>query len=150
MTKITDYSIVILAKLATIGEGFHQSRVLAAETRLPAPTVSKILKTLSRSGLLESRRGAHGGYALARPANDITLVDVIEAIEGPVAVTECSLPEAVICGESTHCQLHGHWPRINRAVRNALSSVTLADVYRPVSASHGAPGSPQEQEQRAS
>jgi FeS assembly SUF system regulator len=131
MTRITDYSIVVLARLATGHGAWVKSADLAAATRLPQPTVAKILKTLARSGVLKSRRGADGGYALARPAEAISLVEIIEAMEGPLAITECSQPGVSACGESAHCQLNSHWPRINLAVRDALAQVTLAEVCRP-------------------
>lgn len=134
LTRITDYAVVILSLIAGEPEQLWQARAIADATRLPFPTVAKILKALTRAGLLVSRRGAEGGYALARPAAEITLVHVIEAMEGPVSLTECSDPAAGVCGERGHCRMHGRWTRVNLAIRRALSSVSLEQVCAPIGA----------------
>ncbi|MGL6251327.1 MAG: SUF system Fe-S cluster assembly regulator, partial [Billgrantia desiderata] len=93
LSRLTDYAAVILAQIARHPEQPHAATELAETVQLPHPTVSKTLKMLVKAGLLESRRGAQGGYSLARPASRITAIDIITAIEGPVAMTECSHAE---------------------------------------------------------
>ena len=91
LSRITDYGIVLMAHLAACPQGApHNARELAAETRLPLPVVSKVLKALARAGLLVSQRGAKGGYALSRAADGITVPQMISALEGPIGLTECS------------------------------------------------------------
>ena len=92
--RLTDYGIVLMSHLAATDDGPHNARDLAAQTQLPLPAVSKLLKLLARAGLLTSSRGAKGGYALARPASEITVPQMIEALEGPIALTDCTLTRA--------------------------------------------------------
>jgi len=125
--RLTDYGIVLMAHLAGAGEGPHAARDLAAETELPLPAVSKLLKTLAREGLLVSSRGAKGGYRLARAAEEITVPEMIEALEGPIALTHCALHEGA-CIQEARCDVRSPWQRINRAVHEALSRITLADL----------------------
>ncbi len=125
--RLTDYGIVLMAHLASAGEGPHAARDLAAETRLPLPAVSKLLKALAREGLLVSSRGAKGGYQLARPAEEITVPEMIEALEGPIALTHCALHEGA-CVQEARCDVRSPWQRINRAVHDALARITLADL----------------------
>jgi FeS assembly SUF system regulator len=125
--RLTDYGIVLMAHLASAGEGPHTARDLAAETQLPLPAVSKLLKSLTREGLLCSSRGAKGGYQLARPAEQITVPEMIAALEGPIALTDCNLHEGA-CAQEPSCNVRTPWQRINRAVHDALSRVRLADL----------------------
>jgi FeS assembly SUF system regulator len=125
--RLTDYGIVLMAHLAGAGEGPHAARDLAAETQLPLPAVSKLLKTLAREGLLASSRGAKGGYQLARPATEITVPEMIEALEGPIALTDCTLHEGA-CSQESSCHVRSPWQRINQAVHDALSRIHLADL----------------------
>lgn len=127
ISKLTDYATVLLARLAREpGERFTAAR-LAAETRLASPTVSKLLKLLLHNGLLQSTRGQRGGYRLARPAQQISAADILDAIEGPLALTECS-------GQHSHCDLEascrvGHaWQRASLAIRRSLQDITLLDL----------------------
>jgi len=137
ISRITDYGIVILAHLATrMDDAAHNSRELADQTRLPAPVVSKVLKSLTRAGLLDSIRGSKGGYRLARPPAQISVVQMITALEGPVAMTEC-LVEPGACSHEDNCELQGPWHRINGAVQDALEKITLADIAQPNPNSHG-------------
>ena len=102
------------------------------QTQIPEPTASKVLKRLTRAGVVASHRGAKGGYTLARPARDIGIHQVIEALEGPIAVTECSDESSdSLCEYETNCGVRANWQRINIAVQTALSQVTLADMARP-------------------
>jgi FeS assembly SUF system regulator len=133
ITRLTDYGIVLLSHLASSPERYFNAPELAADARLPLPMVSKILKMLARSGLLSSHRGVHGGYALARPAADITVAEILTALEGPIAVTECIDDSAGGgCDQVAFCPVQGNWRRINLAIRDALAGITLAEMSRPV------------------
>jgi FeS assembly SUF system regulator len=128
LSKITDYGIVLLARLARDTEGTtHNARELAAEVDLPAPVVSKILKLLAREGVLESHRGAKGGYVLTRRPEDVTVAEMIRVLEGPVALTECSVAPSS-CEHETNCAVRDPWRIISGVVEEALSTITLADL----------------------
>lgn len=128
LSKITDYGIVLLARLARDTEATtHNARELAAEVDLPAPVVSKILKLLAREGVLESRRGAKGGYALVRQPEDLTVAEMIRVLEGPVALTQCSITPSS-CEHETNCAVREPWRIISGVVEDALSTITLADL----------------------
>jgi FeS assembly SUF system regulator len=131
MAKLTDYGIVLLTQFAVRQDAASlTARELAASAKLPLPTVGKLLKQLQHSGLLTSHRGTKGGYALARPASAVTVTDVIEALEGPLALTECQAPG--VCEQESFCSVRPNWQVINRTVRDALSGVTLADMSHTV------------------
>lgn len=128
---MTDYAVVLATHLA-VAEGPHAARDMAVQTQIPEPTVSKVLKKLARAGVVVSQRGAKGGYALARSPKQIGVSEVIEAIEGPIAVTECSDETAdSLCEYETNCGARANWQRINAAVHKALSSITLVDMAFP-------------------
>ena len=132
ISRLTDYGIVVMAHLAGCEDGdSHNARELAEETRLPAPFVSKILKSLTRAGLLVSQRGSKGGYSLARTPGEISVVEMITALEGPVGITECTIHPGV-CAQESSCQVRDPWHRINGAVRGALEQITLADLAKPI------------------
>jgi FeS assembly SUF system regulator len=131
LSKITDYGIVLLTQLASAeGDAPHNARELAAEVELPLPVVSKILKSLARRNLLSSQRGAKGGFRLSRPAHMINVTEMIEALEGPVALTECSIPLGA-CSHQETCRVRDPWQVINRVVHDALRQITLADLAGP-------------------
>lgn len=135
LSRMADYGSLLLTHMAASPEqAVHNAADLAAATRLPAPTVSKILKRLAREGLLTSLRGAKGGYRLARPATAITLAEVIQALEGgPVALTECSSPESTEhCDLEPQCLVRRQWQRINRAFYDTLGGITLDDMIQPL------------------
>ena len=125
--RLTDYGIVLMAHLAGAAQGPHAARDIAAATQLPLPAVSKLLKALARECLLVSARGAKGGYSLARPADQITVPQMITALEGPIALTDCNLHEGA-CSQEPRCHVRTPWQRINRAVHDALSRIRLADL----------------------
>ena len=129
LAKLTDYGTVIMTTLAQ-SDTRRSATDLAAATTLPADAARKVLKDLARAGLVQSERGAHGGYALARPATDISVTQIIEAIEGPIALTECSIHDHR-CDIEQSCGTRGNWHLINRAVRMALKQVSLADLAMP-------------------
>jgi Rrf2 family protein len=105
---------------------------LAAESHLPLPTVSKLLKELLQSGLLLSQRGAKGGYTLARPAGDIALTEIIAALEGPVALTACSTDVSGACDLEPSCPIMRNQQIINQVVRGVLEKITLSDLIQPM------------------
>jgi len=132
ISRLTDYGIVIMAHLAECQDNdTHNARELAKDTRLPAPVVSKILKALTRAGLLVSQRGSKGGYSLARPPAEIPVVEMIAALEGPVGITECTIAPGA-CAQESSCQVRDPWQRINSAVHAALAKITLADLGKPL------------------
>lgn len=130
LSKMTDYGALVLAHMARRPHDVHAAAELAEETRVALPTVSKLLKLLTKSGILASQRGAHGGYAFARPPAEINAVDIIDAIEGGMGITECSGDHSQ-CGIEAHCEIGTAWQRINLAIRDALKSVTLEQLARP-------------------
>jgi FeS assembly SUF system regulator len=109
----------------------HNARELAEDTQLPAPVVSKILKSLTRAGLLISQRGSKGGYSLARIPSEIPVVEMIMALEGPLGITECTIHPGA-CAQESSCQVRDPWQRINGAVHAALERITLADLAKPI------------------
>lgn len=127
ISKLTDYATVILACLASAPDRLHAAAEVAELTRLSLPTVSKLLKSLQRAGLVSSTRGAHGGYQLTRPAAAISAAAILDALEGPVAITECSGKDSH-CGIEHVCRVGRAWQRVNFAIRRTLSDITLAQL----------------------
>ncbi len=132
VTKLADYGIVMLTHMAGQGGASSNARDIAGAARLPLPVVSKILKSLARNGLLESKRGIKGGYGLARRPEDISVAEIIRALEGPIAVTECNDQIHGLCGLQTGCPVSANWHLINAAIYQALEKLTLADMARPL------------------
>ena len=128
LSKLTDYGIVVMTCLAEEPDAIRAANEISTCTRVAPPTVSKVLKLLSRSGLVSSCRGARGGYRLSRRPEQISIAQVIDALEGPVALTECS-SESSHCVQEAHCS--GNWQRINGAIRRALEDVSLAEMVLP-------------------
>ncbi len=136
MTKQTDYGIVLLTHVAKDSvPSIHTARDLATEANIPLPMVSKVLKALARSGLLVSHRGVKGGFTLARRPEEITVSEIIHALEGPIALTECLGEAPSDCQIELLCPTRTNWWKINEAVRNALAAITLADMVQPMTAS---------------
>ena len=129
ISKLTDYGTVVLAHLANANSDLSSAAEVAAGTGLGLPTVSKILKTLAKSGLVTSTRGSQGGYRLARAAGSISAADVIDSLEGPVSITECSGHDSH-CNLESICNVGSAWQRINVAIRRALSEISLSDLLR--------------------
>ncbi len=127
ISRLTDYATLILASLG--GGGLASAAEIAARTRIGLPTVSKLLKELQHAGLVRSVRGAHGGYQLTRPATLINAADILAAVEGPVALTECA-NGAGVCGIESTCLVGHGWQRISRAIRRALNEVSLEELAR--------------------
>ena len=132
ISKLTDYGVVILTHVGGAGSDEPlNARDIAAAVNLPLPTVSKILKILAREGILSSQRGTKGGYALSSPAGEITVAEIIAALEGPIAMTECTVHGPAGCDHETLCPVRANWQIINYAVADALSRITLSDMMRP-------------------
>lgn len=129
ISKLTDYGTVLLAHLATRQAVVLSAADIAAATGIALPTASKLLKSLARAGLVSSTRGANGGYRLSRPPQHISAADVIDALEGPVSITECSASDGD-CEHESVCSVGSAWQRINVAIRRALEDVTLNDLVR--------------------
>ena len=133
VTKLCDYAIVLLTHLAQAGrDGSVAARDLADRSEVPLPTVSKILKQLGHEGLVVSQRGAKGGYRLARPATEVSVADIIAAVEGPIAMTDCSLEGGGLCDVEDNCRVRANWRLISSVVEDALSRITLADMAGPL------------------
>lgn len=148
IAKLTDYAIVLMSYMARRELGsIHTARDLAEASALPMPTVSKVLKALARARLLDSHRGVTGGYSLTRNPEEISVAEIISAMEGPIAVTECSSHSVDLCNLERICPVRSNWLRINRAVLGALRGLTLDSMMQPLPASwveehpHGASAS---------
>ena len=120
ISRLTDYATVILGVLAAEPERVHTATAIAVRTRIRAPTASKLLKQLQRAHLVTSSRGLHGGYQLARPAQEISAAAILDALEGPVALTDCAIEET--------CRVGRGWQRLNLAIRRSLADVSLAQL----------------------
>jgi FeS assembly SUF system regulator len=131
ISKLTDYAILMMVELARDGE-MLSAHALAERVHVEVPTASKVLKLLAGHDLLESYRGANGGYRVSRAAAEISVAEVIAAIEGPIAMTECSVEEG-LCSQEDNCDLRSNWQRISQAVAQALRDVSLAEMSTPVS-----------------
>jgi FeS assembly SUF system regulator len=143
LSKLTDYAVVVLIRLAhagTDGQATQTSPGIAAATGIPEPTVAKVLKTLSHAGLTLSARGAHGGYRLNRPLAAIPVAEVIQALDGPIALTSCV--DGGGCDTSSFCPMHGRWDPVNSAIRAALHGITLADMEASLPRAFRAPAEP--------
>ena len=127
ISRLTDYATVLLAALASEPQRVQTAASLAERTRNAPPTVSKLLKQLHRAGLVTSTRGLHGGYQLARPATQISAAAILDALEGPVALTDCAAGHGQCEIEET-CRVGRVWQRLNLAMRRALYEVSLAQL----------------------
>jgi len=131
--KLTDYGLVLMTCMARPqGSSMRTARDLARESKLPLSTVSKLLKELLQSGLLVSHRGIKGGYLLARDPHEISVLEMIAAIEGPMALTECSTEVIGLCNLESCCPIKSNQQVINQAVRGVLEKITLSDLLHPM------------------
>ncbi len=129
LSSLADYAVVMMSAAARhCGGSRINAAVLADETGIPLPTVQKLVSKLSAAGLLRSVRGAGGGFKLARPAAAVTLADIIEAVEGPIAMTSCVESGKHDCGMEGACRVQPHWPVVNQAVRGALANIPLTSL----------------------
>ena len=131
LSRLADYGVVLSSHLARHPQRWQTAPEIAAATALPVPTVAKVLKLLAQEGVLDSHRGTKGGYALARPAHDITVADIVAALDGPIALTECMGAEAGSCEIESLCPTRVNWRTINDAITEALRSVSIADMAAP-------------------
>jgi FeS assembly SUF system regulator len=131
MSKLADYSTVVMTYMARKPDALHSAHEVAEGVGLALPTVSKIFKILARGRLVVSTRGVKGGYLLARAPEKISIAEIIDTVEGRIALTECS-HTAGLCLQESHCSVRGNWQKINHAVRGALAGVSLAEMSRPV------------------
>lgn len=129
ISRLTDYGTVVLAHLARDDAAIQSAAEVATATGIGLPTVSKLLKTLAKAEIVTSTRGSHGGYRLARDPRSISAADVIDALDGPVSITECSASDSH-CDFESVCHVGSAWQRINLAIRRALDEVSLADLLR--------------------
>jgi len=132
LSKLTDYAVVVLIRLAESEradeDAVQTSPCIAAATGVPEPTVAKVLKALACGGLVQSQRGARGGYRLARPLCAISISDVIAVVDGPIALTACVDGGAGGCDVESICAVKGRWDLVNSAIRGALATITLAEM----------------------
>lgn len=127
LSKLADYGVIVATHMALVPERQMTAAALATDARLPRATVAKVLKALAHAGIVTGARGAAGGYRLSRPAERINLSEIIAAIDGQMAPTQCTSHQPD-CARSDYCVTRPHWQRINRVVGAALSAVTLAEL----------------------
>ena len=141
LTNLADYAVVVMTAAAKAPTQRFSAPEIALLTGIPAPTVAKLMGTLARGGLLSASRGAGGGFELQRALDTVSVAAIIEAVEGPIALTQClhggesgrsdENARGHECAIEGSCSVRGHWTPINRAVRAALDAVTLADLVKP-------------------
>lgn len=128
ITRQTDYGILLLSQMAgRPPTEVHTAKAAATESNIPLPMASKILKALAKGGLLVSQRGVKGGYRLAASADRISVADVIQALEGPIGITECSFSPGS-CEQEGSCPVQSNWKRISLAMRDALDKIPLSEM----------------------
>ena len=131
VSRLADYGTVILGHMAGHPERLFSANDIAEEIRLNLPTVSKLLKSLAKAELVCSYRGSQGGYRLAKPAAQISIADVIDALDGRIALTECDGPDGQ-CELEVHCNIRGNWQRVGEVIRVALAGVSIAELINGV------------------
>jgi FeS assembly SUF system regulator len=131
LSRLADYGIVLMTQLAVRPGVLVTAPDIALVSGIPVPTASKILKMMAQTGLLDSQRGTKGGYALVRPPEEIPVLDIIRAVDGPVGLTDCSVEEEGGCDLEALCPTRTNWRKINDAVLTALEGITLADMTPP-------------------
>jgi FeS assembly SUF system regulator len=141
LNRLTDYGVVVMSQMAQRDTGVSTATQIAEITGVPLPTVAKLLNALARAELVSSQRGAAGGYRLSRRPERITVTEIVQALEGPIALTACVDGSENQCDVASLCPMRGNWERVNRAIRRALDEVTLADMMPPVPDFIAAPAS---------
>lgn len=128
INKLTDYGIIIMTEIAAMDSTkVHTAKDISKRTNIPLPTVTSLLKKLSSEELLISQRGNQGGYALAESSSTISIASIIESIEGPIALTECSTNECA-CSYESKCSVEVPWQKINKTVKSALEEIKLNEM----------------------
>jgi len=130
LSKLTDYAVVVLAVMAQERGTVVSASALAEKTHLPEPTVAKVLKILSKHGIILSVRGTNGGYKLEKTADQIDMASVISAMDGPIALTACVDGSAGCCNLENSCPVKGQWDPVNMAMKQALGNVSLAQMIQ--------------------
>jgi FeS assembly SUF system regulator len=130
LSNFADYGVVIMTAASRADGELVAASQVSGQTGIPVPTVAKLMNHLARAGLLVSHRGVSGGFALSRPPREISLADIVEAIDGPIALTHCCTDDVARCELHGRCTVRPHWEPVNRAVRAALSDVSLAALAR--------------------
>ncbi len=128
LNRLTDYGVVVLTQMSRDPNDLRTAPQISQGTGVPLPTVAKLLNALAHENLIQSHRGAAGGYSLKRPAEEISVAEIIQALEGPIALTACVEGSEDNCGVASLCPMRGNWDRVNKAIYGALSEVTLADM----------------------
>ena len=128
LSRFADYSIVLMTQLASRPGSLVQAPDMALVTGLPVPTVAKTLKRLAQARLIVSQRGTKGGYALVRDPSEIPVTEIIVAVDGPIALTDCTVEADGVCDIEALCPTRTNWKKINEAVVGALQGITLADM----------------------
>ena len=128
LNRLTDYAVVVMTQMAQRDKAVSTAPQIAQDTGVPLPTVSKLLNALAHSDLITSHRGATGGYSLSRAPEAVTVAEIIEALEGPIALTACVDGSDAQCDVASLCPMCGNWEQVNRAIRKALEGVSLADM----------------------
>ena len=131
VTRLTDYATLLMTVLARAPGTVHSGAALAECTRLELTTVSKVLKSLAQAGLIEGLRGAYGGYRMVRAPHAVSLLEIVEAIEGPLGMTECSAADSH-CDRAAFCTVAPHWHRVNDVITDALRGMTLDRMIAPL------------------
>ena len=131
LNKITDYAVVILGLLSSRNPNKFSTSKISSDTGLSIPTVAKVCKLLNNANLIQAGRGAHGGYFCETSPSDINVAVIVEAIDGPIAITACLEESDDLCDTQSICLLSGNWNKANNAILNALESVTLSDLLNP-------------------
>jgi FeS assembly SUF system regulator len=134
LTRLSDYAVALMTHIAQHPRQVHTAGNVAAATRVPVPTVAKLLAKLRRNGLLASTRGVKGGYALVRPPAAISVSEIVAVLDGPIALTNCINAGHGGCDIEDVCPSRLGLHRINQAVREALEIISLADIAAPTPA----------------
>ena len=128
LSHLADYAVVLMTAAARRPAGERLSATeLSLDTGVPLPTAQKLMGQLAAAGLLSSSRGAAGGFSLSRPATEISLADIVEAVEGPIAMTVCSGGSSD-CALDAHCRVKPHMGIVGAKVRGALGAVSLREL----------------------
>lgn len=139
LTNLADYAVVLMWTMGLRPSVWHTAQKLSQETNIPLPTVSKTLNALVHAGLLFSHRGLKGGFELARGADEVTIADIVEAVDGPIALTNCVTHIPGECSIEHLCAFRPHWQTINHAIRTSLAGITLQAMLAPVRPAAGIP-----------
>jgi FeS assembly SUF system regulator len=132
ISRLADYGVVLLGHMVRRGgDGPVPARDLAEVSGVPAPTVAKILKSLTRAGILSAQRARHGGYRLARPPEQISVTEVLAALDSPVSITVCCAVDSVTCQLSATCPGRDRWHAVNQVIHRSLGNLTLSEMVSP-------------------